>query len=308
MTMTKMTCGCGRVFKGIPANAYEFDSGDEIFTGTYFDCPCGSTHFIPRRRSKSTAVLALALSLIGVGCQSAGDATSPGDMAATVEEVSIPVVEPSATPEPSASPTPESTPSASPSPEPSPSPTPSPSPSPSPSPTPYAFGGGNGTQSNPYELETATDVQNIGQAPSAYFTVVQDINMSGASFQPIASFAGTIYGNNKQLYNLAIATTGSTTAALFQSVTSTATIVQLKLVNVTISSQSGYATGFAGTLRGFISNCSISGTITSPLGGNGFNTGTGNSVYVTKPSPGSVVNTTQNVQFNGNTVNATLNQ
>lgn len=136
---------------------------------------------------------------------------------------------------------------------------------------------------------------------------MQDIDMSGiANFRPLAAFSGTIYGNNHQLYNLVISTAGAAQAGLFTQLSGT--IVNLVLSNVTISSQSGYATGFAGVVTGtgLISSCGISGTIMSPLGGNGFNTGIGNSVYTTLQAGGSVVNTTQAVRFNGNTVNATI--
>lgn len=220
---------------------------------------------------------------------------------ASVGEVASPT--PSETPEilptatPLVSPSPE--PSASPSATPSPSPSVSPSPSPSPSPTPYTYSGGTGTLANPYQLETATDVQNIELNASKYFTLVQDINMSGINFHPLSAFSGTLYGNNNHIYNLTITTTGTTKAALFASVSGT--IVSLVLQNATMVAAT-YATGFAATLTGLISGCSVSGTITSPSGGNGFNTGTGNPTYVTKSGAGSVVNTTQAVTFNGNNV------
>lgn len=178
--------------------------------------------------------------------------------------------------------------------------TPSPSPSPSVSPTPYAFSGGSGTLADPYQLDTATDVQNISQSPTAYFSVMQDISMNGINFVPIPSFSGTIYGNNRHLYNLTMTTTGTTKAAMFTSLSGT--VVNLTLSNVSISSQS-YSAAFAAnvTASGMISSCGVSGTITSPSGGNGFNTGIGNSVYTTN-SGGSVINTTQSVAFNGNNV------
>ncbi len=223
----------------------------------------------------------------------------PDSASGAVTDSSTVTATPLATP--TATATPDPTPSAMPSatPSPSPSPTPSPSPSPSASPTPYVFSGGAGTSGNPYQLETAQDVQNIGQASSAYFTVVQDINMSGISFSPITSFSGTLYGNNRHLYNLTITTTGSTKAVLFTSMSGT--LVGLVIQNVT-SSAATYAGGLVGSLTGLVSACGTSGVISSPSGGNGFNTGTGNSVYVTKSGAGSVINTTQAVTFNGNNV------
>lgn len=212
------------------------------------------------------------------------------------------VPESSSTPVPSATSTsgPFSTPSV------TPSASSSPVSSPSASPSPYVFSGGSGTIGDPYQLETAQDVQSIDQASSKYFTLTQDINMALlGNFRPLNAFSGVIYGNNHHLYNLTVNTAGSNTAALFTSVSGT--LVSLVLQSYHASSQTGYATGFAGHLTGMLSNCSISGTITSPLGGNGYNGGIGNPIYVTK-SGSAIINLPAfspiSVQFNGNHVSA----
>ncbi len=181
-------------------------------------------------------------------------------------------------------------------------PAPAVTPSPSPSPTPYSFPSGSGTIGSPYAIETRTDFEHIVDHSAAYYNITQDVDMSGGSFSPIASFSGVIYGNNHHLYNLVITKTDGTTAALFTALSGT--ITSLVLQSVTISSN-GYATGFAGTLTGQVSG-SITGNITSGLGGNGFNTGTGNCVYVTKSGPGSATGTVENAFFNGNHVSTTL--
>lgn len=168
---------------------------------------------------------------------------------------------------------------------------------------PYAFGGGQGTQAQPYILQNASDLRHIADFPSAYYWLNNAINMDNEAFSVLPAFSGTLYGNNYDISNLTITTTGSQTAALFASVSGT--IVQLKLLSLKSSGQ-GFATGIAGNLTGTISSCFIGGTITSPSGGNGYNFGTGNSLYVTKSGAASVVNTTQNVQFNGNHVNTPL--
>lgn len=164
---------------------------------------------------------------------------------------------------------------------------------------PYSFGGGQGIQSQPYILQNSEDVKHIADFPAAYYWLNNDINMQGVSFSSLPAFSGTIYGNNYRLMNLTITATTGATAALFTSVSGT--IVQLKLTGVNIVGQA-YAAGFAGQLSGTISACTISGNITSPSGGNGFNTGVGNSIYVSKTLSGSVVNTAQNVMFNNNHV------
>ncbi len=164
-------------------------------------------------------------------------------------------------------------------------------------PTPYAFtGGGAGTVSDPYTLLTPTDVAHIADFPSAQFELVQDINMAGAVFAPIASFSGVLYGNNFTIHHFSIApTTG--TAVMFTSLSGT--IVQLKLQSVTITG-TAYAASIAGSLTGMISSCSLySVNITSPSGGNGVNTGVGRPYYVTKSGSGSVIGSSYDVFFNG---------
>ena len=47
--MTK-ACACGRIHREIPSGATTFESGDEL-AGTYWNCACGSTLFLPKRRS-----------------------------------------------------------------------------------------------------------------------------------------------------------------------------------------------------------------------------------------------------------------
>lgn len=205
-----------------------------------------------------------------------------------------PAAESLAAPAPTLAPAPSPTPSASPS--------PTPSPSPSPSPTPYAYSGGSGTMADPYQISVPEDVQRIADHPAAYFTLKQSINMGSYSFTTIPSFSGTLYGNSYELDNLTISGTGAVTAMFG---TMSGTIVQVKLYNATITGTQ-YAAAFAGTLSGLISTCSVTGTITSPSGGNGFNAGVGVPFYKTK-SGGSVVSSTQDVYFNGNRVNQAPN-
>lgn len=180
-------------------------------------------------------------------------------------------------------------------------------PPPAQAPEVWAFGGGLGTLGSPYLITREEDVDHIRDFPSAYYSVTQDINMAGIDFQPIPSFNGVLYGNNFQIVNLAIHTQGSTRAAFVD--TLGGTLVNVKILNAVVSSQSGFASLVAGSAlsTALVSSCSITGTVTSPLGGNGFNTGIGAPYYVSKANGARFLNATQNVRFNGNTVNATLN-
>lgn len=197
---------------------------------------------------------------------------------------------------------PSSSPAASPSPSATPSPSPTASPSPSPSPTPYAYSGGNGTITTPYLLTLADDVRHIGDNPAAYFSMTQSISFEyEPAMEPLPAFTGILYGHNYELFKIKISSTTAVKTALFVSVAGT--IVQLRMTQAVITG-SQYASGFAGHLTGMISACAITGTITSPSGGNGYNTGTGTPIYVTIGASATVPGTTMSVQFNGNTVNS----
>lgn len=158
-----------------------------------------------------------------------------------------------------------------------PSPTPSPSPSPTPSPTPSGWGGfsGGGVMSNPYQVVTATDVTHIQDYPSAYFELVNSIDMTGTSFTPITDFSGVIQGHLFKLENLTIAGSGSTDVAF--AMTLSGSINQLYMSGISITSAAGYAAAYAYSLTGHLTNCQIlSGTVTSPRGGsNPFFVGSG---------------------------------
>jgi hypothetical protein len=98
--------------------------------------------------------------------------------------------------------------------------------------------------------------------------------------------------------------TDGSTAAVFGAVSGT--IVELKVYDFNISSN-GYASGLVGKLTGMLSTCTTYGTISSGLGGNGYNTGTGTPTTVSFTSDATVYNVTQNDVFNGNRVSADLN-
>ena len=181
----------------------------------------------------------------------------------------------------------------------SPTASPSPSPSVSPSPVPYSFGGGAGTSGSPYQIDTATDVTHIGDYPSAYYNVTQDINMNGVTFTSIPSFSGVIYGGGWIISNLTVSGSGASFIG-----TLSGTITSLSLDTVAINS-SDYGAAFAQaiTATGGVNYCHVTGSITSPSAlGDGYHAGTGNPVYVTRATGGTVTATTMNAQFNGSTV------
>ena len=236
-----------------------------------------------------TQIVILTL-LILTGCGDQGGGTNSVDNAQTFATPFTPdAMTPTPTPAPSATPQPTAT------------ATPTPAPTATPSPTPYAFSGGNGTIGNPYELSNPNDVRHIGDFPAAYFELTQTISFEfEPAFSPLPAFSGVLYGFNYTLYKMTITGSGPKTA-LFTSVSGT--IVELKMSSLTVTGTQ-FAASIAGDLTGnaLISQCEISGTITSPSGGNGFNTGTGTPLSVTKSAGTTYPGTTVDVEFNGNHV------
>lgn len=68
---------------------------------------------------------------------------------------------------------------------------------------------GNGTESNPYLVSSASDINNIHNDLSGYYKLTCNIDMSGVDFEPIGNenegaFTGTIDGNGYTIKNLNI--------------------------------------------------------------------------------------------------------
>lgn len=166
---------------------------------------------------------------------------------------------------------------------------------------PYKFSEGNGTLKSPYAIKTVKDLLHIKEKLGAQFSLLNDLDLTGVTLEPIGSmttpFSGVFYGRNKRIDNLKMAATDGSTIALFGVVTGT--ISQL-IISVDITSN-GYAAGLVGTLleNGFISGCKVYGKVTSALGGNGYQTGIGNSMLVSASQSASVYGATVGAIFNG---------
>lgn len=66
--------------------------------------------------------------------------------------------------------------------------------------------GGNGEPTNPYQIATVGDLQQIAQDPKASYVMANDIDMSlyNGLWNPIDEFSGSLNGANHTIYNLAI--------------------------------------------------------------------------------------------------------
>jgi len=136
---------------------------------------------------------------------------------------------------------------------------------------PYA--GGTGTESDPYTICSAAQLNEIGNHPEdwdKHFQLVSHINLSdytGTDFNIIGDnihgvFSGTFDGNGRTISGFTYATSSTECVGLFGYVSGAdAEIRDLTLNNVNISNQlSGYVGALAGCLAdGTISNCHING-------------------------------------------------
>ncbi|MBE8951558.1 MAG: hypothetical protein SR1Q7_00230 [Quinella sp. 1Q7] len=144
-----------------------------------------------------------------------------------------------------------------------------------------AFGGGSGTESDPYKIsavehlqQLATDVNGGNTYEGVYFKLTADIDLTGVDFAPIGNrnnmFNGTFDGAGFTISNLKIST-GGNNVGLFGYVGEGGTIMNVTLDNVNVSGGDSVG-GLIGANRGTIENCTVSGKVTG--------TGTGSDSYV----------------------------
>ncbi len=139
------------------------------------------------------------------------------------------------------------------------------------------FAGGDGSFGNPYKINSPEGLDAIRLDLAADYELVADIDLgvppwnSGAGWEPISTFSGTLEGNDKIIQNLFIDRT--TGVGLFDN-TQGATIRNLILDNVNIFASSGWAGAIAGRTDSVgggttIVNVSAAGTVTGgqQLGG-----------------------------------------
>ncbi len=132
---------------------------------------------------------------------------------------------------------------------------------------PY-FESGSGTEADPFVLNTLEQLSNINHFLDSHFVLSQDIDASdtenwneGEGFEPIsASFTGTFNGQGHLIKNLYINRPGSTHTGLFSTITGSAHIHNLGIVDADITG--GERTGIlAGESRASISEVFTTGAV-----------------------------------------------
>ncbi len=143
----------------------------------------------------------------------------------------------------------------------------------------FAFAGGDGSVSSPYQVNTINSLQSVANYPTSYFILTSDIDASptqewngGDGFEPIGStitpFSGTFDGQGYTISNLLINKPGGNNRALFSYVDG-ATISNVMLEDFDITGDSRVAALVAYLNNGIVYNCGCSGQISANSGGGG---------------------------------------
>jgi hypothetical protein len=133
------------------------------------------------------------------------------------------------------------------------------------------YGGGDGTAGNPYQIWTATHMNQIGTHQedwASHFILMDDIDMGGItgeqyniigyhnSSEDYLHFTGTFDGNNHVIQNFTYVTSADQSVVGLFGYIENAQIIDLTLTNVTVSTAGGAVGGLAGYQKyGTISNC-----------------------------------------------------
>jgi hypothetical protein len=143
------------------------------------------------------------------------------------------------------------------------------------------FGGGDGSAGNPYIIEDVWDLQNMSSNRTAHYALGNDIDASatrtwnsGAGFEPVYAFTGTLDGRNHTITGLYIHRGNTDGVGLFASVGFDALVRDVKLADVNVTGYTDVG-GLAGANEvGTIYNCHATGTVTNSWNGAGGLVGT----------------------------------
>ncbi|GAB3689114.1 hypothetical protein GCM10028857_24090 [Salinarchaeum chitinilyticum] len=130
---------------------------------------------------------------------------------------------------------------------------------------------GNGTESDPYRIDTAAELQTVSQNLSANYTLVGDVDASGtaawndgAGFEPIGQddgrFSGTFDGDGNEIEGLTIDRPGEDNVGLFSETNGTIHDVALSNASVVGDQTVGGLVGL-GHSDGMIRNATVSGDV-----------------------------------------------
>lgn len=123
-------------------------------------------------------------------------------------------------------------------------------------------GGGNTPEITYTNISTVSELQGIANQ-SGNYKLVNDINISGSEWTPIAGFTGLLEGDNYSIQGLTISG-NKENIGLFSTLKGKVQNLKVTSVNITGTGDAGTAGALCGTNEGTISNVTASGTINAP--------------------------------------------
>ncbi|MFB1064827.1 hypothetical protein [Natrinema sp. H-ect4] len=150
-----------------------------------------------------------------------------------------------------------------------------------------AFAGGDGSSSNPYQIETTQQLQDMQNDLSANYVLISDIDASGFSFSSVGDysnqFTGVLDGQGYVVESLTIDEGNSDNVGLIGATGSGGELKNIGLVNMNITGSS-WTGGLVGWNEGSISNSFSTGSVSgsTQVGGLlGYSSGSVSSSYST---------------------------
>ncbi len=128
------------------------------------------------------------------------------------------------------------------------------------------YSGGSGTSTNPYQIATAADLNDIGNHTedfNKYFIMTADINLAqytGAQFNVIGTFKGIFDGNNHTISNFTYSLKYSSYKGVFGEIDSAqAQIKNVGMINPDVNIYSDAGSLIGAISYGSVSNCYVKG-------------------------------------------------
>ncbi len=138
----------------------------------------------------------------------------------------------------------------------------------------YSYGGGSGTEADPYLIHAPEQLNMIGLVEcdwDKHFKLMADLDLTGFHFHPIGAvrypYAGVFDGNGHTISHLTIK--GGSCLGLFGSLGSKAEVKDLGVVDVNITGSGDSVGGLAGINFGAVTDCYSTGAVngTEAVGG-----------------------------------------
>ncbi len=140
---------------------------------------------------------------------------------------------------------------------------------------PAGFAGGDGTEEDPYLVETAEQLDNVRNHLDAHFRQVADIDLDAFSenegWEPIGSwtehdarFSGTFDGGDYDIVNVRIDRSYGYFIGLFAGFDDGARVENMALKNVSVAGKEGVG-ALAGVNRGQIRSCYVEGDVSGDM-------------------------------------------